>query len=69
MRLPQEIRTALDATGLPWAIENGGRHRKVRLAGRLVGVFSKGRAVAADRAMANVVAQIRRAAHQLRKEP
>jgi hypothetical protein len=60
-RLPAAIRRALDATGKPWAIELGNRHRKIILANRFVGILPLGRSIEADRATKNVVAQIRRA--------
>lgn len=34
---------ALDATGLPWTVENGSKHKKVYLAGRLVAVLPNSR--------------------------
>jgi hypothetical protein len=43
MILDREITRTLRATGLPWSVEPRGRHYKVRLAGRLIGVISLAR--------------------------
>ena len=40
-KLDHRLREALDATGLPWEVKNGGRHTKVMLDGRLVAVLSR----------------------------
>lgn len=37
-----KVRTALDATGLPWEIVNGKKHRKLMLDGRQIAVLSHG---------------------------
>ncbi len=37
-----KVRAALDATGLPWEIVNGSKHRKLMIAGRQVAVLSYG---------------------------
>lgn len=42
MKVPPELAAALDATGLPWEVEIGKKHRKIRLAGRLVTVIPHG---------------------------
>jgi len=66
MKLPERLREALDATGLPWVIELGGKHYKVRLAGRLVSVYPKGKGHEADkRVLLNTITQVRRAAREL----
>lgn len=64
----KRIVQALDATGLPWAITKGKRHRQVRLCGRLVGVLPhKGVNGDADQhAQKNVIGQIRRAAQEMK---
>lgn len=65
-RLPAEIRSALERSGLPWSAENGGAHIKLKLKGRLVGVIGKGRPSEGDgRALHNTISQIRRAARQM----
>ena len=65
-RLPDKVRIALDETGLPWAIENGTRHQKIKLKGRLVGILPHGSGSSANpRTIKNSVAQIKRAAQEL----
>lgn len=61
--VPAKIQAALDETGLPYEIESGKRHRKIRLNGRFVGVVphSKGSSDC-RRAELNIVSQIRRGA-------
>jgi hypothetical protein len=67
MNVPDRVRRALDETGLPWEIENGGIHRKIRLAGYLVGILPKGKANNdARRTELNIVSQIRRQGAALR---
>lgn len=39
-RIKLEVEAALKATGLPWRIEQGGKHQKVILNERLIGVMS-----------------------------
>jgi hypothetical protein len=67
-RVPDEVRAALEASGLPWAIEQGSRHQKIRLAGFMVGVLPTGGCNARinNRGSANVVAAIRRKAKELK---
>lgn len=66
MRVPQAIHAALTESGLAWDIVPGGRHLKVRLVGRLVGILPRGKSPDGLRAEKNIVAQIRRAAKQLK---
>lgn len=67
MKLPQAMREALDQTGLPWMVEAGKKHNKVKLAGRLVAVYPHGKEQTAyKRALLNSISQIRRAAQELR---
>lgn len=40
MKIPEQIRDALDATGLPYEVKPGKRHYKVYLSGRMCTVFS-----------------------------
>lgn len=69
MRLPAEITVALDATELPWDMENGSKHYKIRVAGRLAGVYPKGKHSTADkRAVLNTVSQIRRVAREVKRK-
>ena len=62
----KEIREALDATGLAWAIENGRKHSKLRLDGRLIAVMSRSNpsSRSRNRDSRNIVSQIRRAAKE-----
>lgn len=67
MRLPAELREALDKTGLPWDVEAGKKHYKVKLAGRLVAVYPHGKAQERyRRALLNTITQVRRTAQELR---
>ena len=67
MRLPDRLREALEETGLPWEIVEGGKHHKVKLAGRLVAVYPMGKAKEAEkRSLLNTISQVRRAARELR---
>lgn len=63
----RDVETWLSETGLPWDIESGARHLKVKLAGKLVGIFPQaGKTGGATRARLNIRAQIRRAARECR---
>lgn len=65
--IPKTIKRELEATGHPWSVDKGKRHLKVRLCGRMVGILpGDGKGHSADRAAKNIVAQIRRAARDLR---
>lgn len=61
MKLPAEVREALEAKGRPWLIEEGRRHQKIKIDGRLVGILPKKPVGSGGRAQKNVIAQIRRA--------
>ena len=66
MKLPDELREALDMTGLPWEVEAGRKHYKVKLAGRLVAVYPHGKAQERyKRALLNTITQVRRTAREL----
>lgn len=66
MKVPKELEAELDATGLPWRLEIGKSHRKIRLAGRLVGILPHGKKQEADRRqLLNTIAQVRRMAKEL----
>lgn len=41
-RLPREVEQELDRCGLPWSLEDGGKHNKIVLDGWIIGVVSKG---------------------------
>lgn len=69
MKMPEELREALDQTGLPWELERGKKHNKVKLAGRLVAVYPHGKAQDAyRRALLNTITQVRRTARELRPQ-
>ena len=67
MKLPTEITVALEATGLPWVMESGGKHYKIKVAGYLAAVYPRGKHSEHDRrALLNSVAQIRRIAKKVK---
>lgn len=68
-RLSPILETALSETGLPWALEPGHGHVKIRLAGRLAGVVPSGKNArdGHKRAALNVRAQIRKIAAEMEK--
>lgn len=67
MRLPAQIEAALEQSGLPWSIETGSKHRKLRVAGRLAGILPRGGHNEKDqRTVLNTVSQIRRVARDAR---
>lgn len=59
MRIDKRIQAALDETNLPWEIEQGARHRKIRVNGKFCGILGD---CAGPRTTKNTIAQIRRAA-------
>jgi hypothetical protein len=64
MRVPDDLQDLLDASGLPWRIDNGKRHYKIMVNERLVGILPKGRNLHRKshnaRPRQNTLAQIRR---------
>lgn len=54
------VEQALRETGLPYRIENGGRHKKIWLGGRMIGVMHNG-SQHGRRDCRNLLAAIRRA--------
>lgn len=62
------VEDALSATGLPWSIETGSRHLKVRVAGRFVAIMPKDGGSDGYRAIKNVTAAIRRTAREIKGE-
>lgn len=69
VRIPSDVADALNATGLPWAIETGSKHYQVRLSGYLVGVLPKGTPKDRhQRATKNLVSNIRNATIKLKRE-
>jgi hypothetical protein len=68
VKLPAELREALDRTGLPWGVEEGTKHNKVKLAGRLVGIYPRGKRQEGERrSLLNTIAQVRNAARQIKE--
>ena len=66
-RLDDWIVEALDATGIAYSVEVGAKHLKVRMAGYLVLVVSRGNVRDAGRERKNCLATIRRAAEAIRR--
>lgn len=65
MKMPNELREALEKTGLPWRSEEGTKHYKIKLAGRLVAIYPKGKKREANlRVLLNTISQVRRAARE-----
>jgi hypothetical protein len=68
MKPTHPVMKALQETGLPWQVETGHGHQKIRLCGRLVGVMSHKERGVTRQTMQNVIAQIRRAAREVRRD-
>lgn len=65
-QLAPRLVAVLDATGLPWDLEYGGKHVHIRLAGRLAGVAPRSGTNESDkRAVLNTISQVRRLAAEL----
>jgi hypothetical protein len=68
-RLPPQITDALDETGLSWTVKTGSKHFKIVLAGRLAGVYPKGKTSEnAYRAVLNTITQIKHTARKVKEE-
>jgi hypothetical protein len=66
VKLNAKIEAALGQTGLPWSLERGGKHHKLRVAGRLAGILPRsGHSETDQRAVLNTVTQIRRVAREV----
>lgn len=67
--IPLEVKRALDRTGLPWEIKRGSRHKKIVLAGILIGILPLKRSTSdvPGRSTLNTVAAIRRAARTIKE--
>jgi hypothetical protein len=65
-RIPALVLAELDSCGLGWSLEEGSRHLKIKVAGRLAGVLPKGSGTVDARAVLNTRAQVRRLVSQLR---
>lgn len=67
MKLDPKVRKVLEDTGLPWCVETGTKHYKVRLNGRLVAIYPQGKKTeASQRANLNVIANIKRLAREMK---
>ena len=66
--IPSIILDALKETGLNYAIENGGRHFKLKLENRLVGILPFGKGSSDKRAELNIRSQVRRMASELKNQ-
>jgi hypothetical protein len=67
-RLHPKLLEALDETGLPWDIEVGKKHNKLRVDGRLAVILSRGKPAedANFRLIRNDIANIRRLAREIK---
>jgi hypothetical protein len=62
--MDKRILAELEATGLPWEVETGGKHDKLRLDGKLVGIVSRSGS-AQPRSIKNTISNIRRVSRGL----
>lgn len=68
MRIDKKLEAELQKTGLDWCVETGGIHFKIKLDGKLVGVFPKGKPNGNNkRALLNTIAQVRRTAKAIKE--
>jgi hypothetical protein len=66
MKLDPKVKQALNNTGIPWEVEAGSKHFKVRLGGRLAGVYPHGKKTeASQHANSNLISNIKRLAREL----
>lgn len=64
-RTPKSLKRELDRTGMPWEIEPGRKHYKVKLDGQIVGVLPQGSGYQEGSAAQRVLfARIRRYARE-----
>lgn len=64
-RVNPRIMEALEATGLPWELLDGGSHTKIVVGGYMAGILSRGKHDAQQRTTLNTIAQIRRKAQEI----
>lgn len=68
MRLPEKVREALEETGLPWDVEAGSRHLKIKVSGRLAGILPRSKFNSShSRSLLNTVSQIRNVAREIKE--
>lgn len=61
--VPAPVITALEETGVPWELKEGGRHLKIMVHGQLAGILPiNGKCDRNKRATLNLVSQIKRVA-------
>jgi hypothetical protein len=63
--LPKKLTDELDRLPVPWELEHGTKHARVRAAGRVVMVVSHGRQYEQGRELQNNIASVRRFARGL----
>jgi hypothetical protein len=57
----------LAASGVPYEIENGARHYKIKVGGRLCGILPRSGRGSTNRGILNVMAQVRRAIQEYKE--
>lgn len=65
MKIRREIEALLAETGLAWSLQDGAKHIKIILAGRLAGILPRCGRSNTQRAMLNTRAQIKRIAREM----
>lgn len=66
-RAPKLIVAELQRTGLPYSLEPGSKHVRIKLCDKLVGIYPLTGRAKEGRAMKNIISQIRRAAQRSTK--
>lgn len=71
MRLPSELLSELEASGIPWELEKGKKHYKLRVGGRMAGILPLNGRIQTTNAvpLKNTIAQVRRAIRDIKGEP
>lgn len=64
-KLVQDELDALTERGIQWSVEGGSKHLKLVVAGRLIGIFSRGKNDRDDRTIKNLRSSVRRAAREV----
>lgn len=64
-KLVQDELDELTEKGIPWSVEKGAKHLKLVVAGRLIGIFSRGKNDRDDRTIKNLRSSVRRAAREV----
>ena len=67
MKVPPQLEAALNESGFPWEVQVGKKHRKIRMAGRLVTILPHGPKQEANmRVVLNTIRDVRQMAAKLR---